>query len=114
MRYGGFDQKVPCYYYTCMKLTKEQVEHVAQLARLGLSDKEVEKFQTQLSGILDYVEQLNEVDTEGVEPTAQVTGLTNVLREDKVEALAKPDDLLKCSPLPIEKNQIKVKNVFDA
>ena len=112
MKRGGFDRRVPCYYYTCMKLTKEQVEHVAKLARLRLSAAEVEKFQTQLSGILDYVEQLNEVNTESVEPTAQVTGLTNVTREDKVEALAKPDDLLKCSPLPIEKDQIKVKSVF--
>lgn len=97
-----------------MKLTKQQVEHVAKLARLGLSEKEVEKFQTQLSGILDYVEQLNEVNTEGVEPTAQVTGLLNVTREDKVKthALAKPEKLLACSSLPIERNQIKVKNVF--
>lgn len=112
MKRGGFDQRVPCYYYTCMKLTKEQVEHVAKLARLELSAAEVKKFQMQLSGILDYVEQLNEVSTEGIESTAQVTGLINVTREDKI--LAKPDDLLKCSPLPIEKNQIKVKNVFDA
>lgn len=101
-----------------MKLTKEQVEHVAKLARLGLSNAEVEKFQIQLSGILDYVEQLNEVNTDGVPPTAQVTGLTNVMREDRViksnqpEALAEPFKLLECSPLPIEKNQIKVKSVF--
>lgn len=97
-----------------MKLTKEQVCHVAKLARLGLSEAEVEKFQTQLSGILDYVGQLNEVDTEGVEPTAQVTGLTNITRDDRVKthALAKPEKLIECSPLPIERNQIKVKSVF--
>lgn len=97
-----------------MKLTKDQVRHVAKLARLGLSEAEVEKFQTQLSGILDYVGQLNEVDTEGVEPTAQVTGLTNITRDDNVKthALAKPEKLIECSPLPIEKNQIKVKSVF--
>ena len=117
-----------------MKLTKQQVQHVATLARIGLTDAEVTKFQTQLSGILDYVEQLNEVNTDGVEPTAQVTGLTNVTREDEVRAkgqsasppkdglpvacgrktgfLANEADLLKSSPLPIEDNQIKVKNVF--
>lgn len=97
-----------------MKLSKEQVEHVARLARLGLTPKEVEKFQTQMSSILDYVEQLNEVDTSGVELTAQVTGLTNVMREDAVapKALADPEELLKCSPLPKEKRQIKVKSVF--
>lgn len=99
-----------------VKLTKDQVKHVARLARLGLSEAEIEKFQTQLSGILDYVEQLNEVRTDGVLPTAQVTGLLNVMREDKVlsEKLADPAELLKCSRLPIEKNQVKVKNVFQA
>jgi aspartyl-tRNA(Asn)/glutamyl-tRNA(Gln) amidotransferase subunit C len=97
-----------------VKLTKQQVQHVATLARIGLTPAEVTKFQTQLSGILDYVEQLNEVNTDGVEPTAQVTGLTNVTREDEVRtsALAKEEDLLKSSSLPIEDNQIKVKNVF--
>lgn len=97
-----------------MKLTKDQVRHVAKLARLGLTPQEVEKFQTQLSGILDYVEQLNEVNTDGVEPTAQVTGLVNVMREDRAmpKVLAEPDELLKCSPLLKEKRQIKVKSVF--
>lgn len=97
-----------------MKLTKDQVHHVAKLARLGLSESEVEKFQTQLSNILDYVEQLNEVDTEGVSPTAQVTGLANVKRDDVVKKpnLADPDKLLAQSPLPVEENQIKVKSVF--
>lgn len=95
-----------------MKLTKDQVKRVAVLARLGLSEAEIEKLQPQLSGILDYVEQLNKVNTDGVEPTAQVTGLINVTREDKVTPLAEPNALLECSPLPIEKHQIKVKNVF--
>lgn len=99
-----------------MKLTKQQVQHVAKLARLGLTDAEVAKFQTQLSGILDYVEQLNEVNTDGVPPTAQVTGLLNVTREDKIldEKLADPAELLNCTNLPVERNQIKVKNVFQA
>lgn len=97
-----------------MKLTKKDVQHVAALARLGLSDAEAEKFQVQLSGILEYVQQLNGVDTEGIEPTAQVTGLLNVMRDDAVKPviLADPEKLLSCSPLPVEKNQIKVKSVF--
>ncbi|MBI2453605.1 Asp-tRNA(Asn)/Glu-tRNA(Gln) amidotransferase subunit GatC [Candidatus Peregrinibacteria bacterium] len=97
-----------------MQLTRDQVIHVATLARLKLRDEEVEKFQGQLSGILDYVSQLNEVDTEGVEATAQVTGLKNVMREDRDEnnILADPEALLGCSPLPIIERQIKVKNVF--
>ncbi|MEK7523805.1 MAG: Asp-tRNA(Asn)/Glu-tRNA(Gln) amidotransferase subunit GatC [Patescibacteria group bacterium] len=101
-----------------MKLTKQQVEHVAMLARLGLSEAEIEKFQTQLSGILDYVELLNEVKTDGIQPTAQVTGLTNVMRADEVaspgsaKSLADADALLDCSPLLKVERQIKVKSVF--
>lgn len=102
----------------CVKLTLEQVLHVARLARLGLSKEDAQKFQIQLSGILDYVSQLNEVDTEGVAATAQVTGLTNVTRKDSAVksgdkgSLADPEALIKCSPLPISGRQIKVKNVF--
>lgn len=66
-----------------MKLTKPQVQHISELAKLNLSDKEIEKFRRQLSSILEYVELLNEVDTSKVEPTAQTTGLKNVTREDK-------------------------------
>lgn len=95
-----------------MKLTKQQVHHVAKLARLGLSDAEIEKFQVQLSAILEYVEQLNEVNTDGVEPTAQVTGLANVTRQDVPRSFSIPEKLLACSPLPISENQIKVKPVF--
>lgn len=57
------------------KLTKKEVEHVAKLARLGLSSDEKKKFEKELSDILDFVEKLNEVKTDKVEPTAQVTGL---------------------------------------
>lgn len=64
-------------------LSKEQVEHVAKLADLKLTEKEAAKFQKQLSEILDYVRQLNKLDTKGVEPTSQVTGLENVFREDE-------------------------------
>lgn len=97
-----------------MKLTKEQVLHVAKLARLGLKEEEIEKFQKELSGILDYVEQLNEVDIKDITPTAQVTGLLNVMREDKIsiDVLAKPDELLDCSPRETKNREIKVKSVF--
>ncbi len=66
-----------------MELTKPQVQHISELAKLNLSDEEVEKFRRQLSSILEYVELLNEVDTSKVEPTAQTTGLKNVYREDQ-------------------------------
>lgn len=95
-----------------MSLSHDQVRHIAQLARLNLTDEEIDKFSGQLSNIFEYVEQLNEVDTEGVEPTSQVTGLENVTREDEVSTFCDPQALLECSPLPVEKDQIKVKSVF--
>ena len=63
-------------------ITKKEVEHVANLARLGLNEREKEKLSRELGVILDYFEKLKEVDTKGVEPTAQVAGLVNVFRDD--------------------------------
>ena len=96
-----------------MKLTKQQVQHVANLARLGLTAAEIEKFQVQLSSILDYVELLNEVNTDGVSPIRQITGLSSVARPDELRKVSSPEKLLSCSPLPIQRNQIKVKPVFE-
>lgn len=67
-----------------MKLSNKEVEHIAALARLRLTGKEKEMYAGQLSGILDYVDKLSAVDTSGVEPTSQVTGLANVTREDRI------------------------------
>jgi aspartyl-tRNA(Asn)/glutamyl-tRNA(Gln) amidotransferase subunit C len=63
-------------------LDREQVLHVAKLARLRLSDDEVDRMAGELSQILEHVETMNELDLEGVEPTSHVVDLTNVLRED--------------------------------
>lgn len=88
-------------------LTKAQVEHIAKLARLTLKPGDAEKMAKELTSILGYVDMLGEVNTEGVEPTAQVTGLTNVFRPDEIIAnQAKPEDLLACSALPVEDRQI--------
>jgi len=65
-----------------MKITKQEVEHVARLARLELSEQEKDKLTDQLSNILTYVEKLNELDTTGVEPTAHVLDINNVMRDD--------------------------------
>lgn len=92
-----------------MQLTAEQVRHIAKLARINLSDAEVEKFTTQLGDIVGFVEQLNKVDTQGVLETNQVTGLANVEREDEIAAFEKMEALIKCSNNPIEGGQIKVK-----
>jgi aspartyl-tRNA(Asn)/glutamyl-tRNA(Gln) amidotransferase subunit C len=93
-------------------LNSEQVQHIAKLARLGLGKDEGEKFAKQLSDILAYIEMLNEVKTDDVEPTSQVTGLTNVTREDKTERICEKKDLLACTELPVEKDQIRVKPVI--
>lgn len=93
-------------------LSTEQVQHIAKLARLGLGKEEGDKFAGQLSEILAYVDMLNEVNTEKVEATSQVTGLENVTREDKVERFCSKEELLACTELPVEKDQIKVKPVI--
>ena len=65
-----------------MKISKQEVEHVAKLGRLELSEQEKDKLTEQLSGILTYVEKLNELDTTGVEPTAHILDIKNVMRDD--------------------------------
>lgn len=93
-------------------LNTEQVQHIAKLARLGLGKEEGEKFAKQLSDILAYIDMLNEVKVDGVEPTSQVTGLENVKREDKVERFTVKEELLACTELPVERDQVKVKPVI--
>lgn len=97
-----------------MKLTKEQVEHIAMLARLGLTAKEKEKFRDQLSSILDYVEKLNEVDTKEVAATAHATGLENVMRTDKITASEKEtmSKLIQAAPVS-ERGLVKTRGVFE-
>ncbi len=68
------------------KLTKQDVLHVANLANLKLTEEEISIFFSQLSSVVEFVSQLNEVDTEGIEPTSQTTGLENVLREDSPDS----------------------------
>ncbi|HUB93669.1 MAG TPA: Asp-tRNA(Asn)/Glu-tRNA(Gln) amidotransferase subunit GatC [Verrucomicrobiae bacterium] len=94
------------------KLTRDDVLHLAQLARISLSDEEVDEFSTELSSILQYVEQLSSVDVNGLKPTNQVTGLTNVMREDVIKDYGyAPLDLLKNVP-KIEDNQLRVKRMI--
>jgi len=66
-----------------MKLTREEVLHIAELARLGLSEAEVERFRGQLSDILTHAERLQQVDLSGISPSARVQNLQSVLREDE-------------------------------
>ncbi len=88
-------------------LSQEDVRHIAKLARLNVSDAEVEQFSGQLTNILSYVEQLQQVKTDGVKPTEQVTGLTNALRIDEIRPpMASREQMLGTSPLPITDHQI--------
>ena len=91
-----------------MSLTPTQVRHIAKLARLTIRDDEVSKFTKELSAILDYIEKLKEVNTTGVEPMSQITGLKNVTRLDTIiERPASTEALLATSPLPIVDQQIE-------
>ncbi len=84
---------------------------LARLARLTITDEEIEKYRAELSEILGYVEQLSQVDVTGLQPTTQVTGLTNVMRDDVIDDYgATPDDLLKVVPAT-EGRHIKVKRM---
>lgn len=94
------------------KLTDKEVRHVAKLARLGLTEEEIAKFQKQLSGILEFVATLNEVDTKDVIPTSQVTGLENVFREDEVKPSLSQEEVLKNAPDKY-KGYFRVKKVLE-
>lgn len=94
------------------KLSRDDVLKLAALSRLKLTDEEVERFRNELSSILEYVEVLNNTQTGGLEPTYQVTGLKNVMREDKEKDYGyKTEDLLKNAPA-IQDNQFKVRRVL--
>ena len=96
-----------------MDFKKDDIKHVAELARLELSDKELDVYGKQLSDILGYIEQLQEVNTDGIEPTAQITGLENSWREDEARVW---DDSERVNAInqavEIEDEQIKVGRVL--
>ncbi|HVO83268.1 MAG TPA: Asp-tRNA(Asn)/Glu-tRNA(Gln) amidotransferase subunit GatC [Syntrophobacteria bacterium] len=81
-----------------MKITLEEVEHVARLARLEVSPGEKEELTRQMNRILQYVEKLNELDTTGVSPTSHAIDLENAFREDAVEASLPRDASLENAP----------------
>jgi aspartyl-tRNA(Asn)/glutamyl-tRNA(Gln) amidotransferase subunit C len=81
-----------------MKLNLEQVEHIAQLARLTLSDEEKALYQGQLSAILEYFEKLEGLDTEAISPTATVLPLRSVMREDEPKPSSPREDILANAP----------------
>jgi aspartyl-tRNA(Asn)/glutamyl-tRNA(Gln) amidotransferase subunit C len=92
-------------------LTREEVIKIASLARIELSEAEIEKFQKDLSSILDYVEELKNVDTEGLDIVSSVTGLENVMREDKAVLIEEQQDILANAP-ERKDNYYKVKSIL--
>lgn len=95
-------------------LSQEEVKHIAQLARLDLNQKELEKIPSQLSDVLNYIAKLKEVNTANIKATAQVTGLENVVREDEVWDWDKDEVQVALNQaLDLENREIKVKRVLD-
>ncbi|MEF2969285.1 Asp-tRNA(Asn)/Glu-tRNA(Gln) amidotransferase subunit GatC [Paenibacillus sp. M1] len=95
-----------------MSIQVKDVEHVAKLARLNLTDEEREMFTEQLNAILQYAEKLNELDTDGVEPTTHVLHLSNVMREDEVRESLPQEKVFRNAPEE-EDGQFKVPAVLE-
>jgi len=81
-----------------MKITMKEVDHVARLARLELTDDEKERMRAQLDSILSYIDKLNELDTSAVEPTSHVLPMMNVFRDDEVRPSLSQEEALANAP----------------
>ncbi|RLC62098.1 MAG: Asp-tRNA(Asn)/Glu-tRNA(Gln) amidotransferase GatCAB subunit C [Chloroflexota bacterium] len=95
-----------------MKLSREEVEHIAELAKVGLTDEEKTLFQEQLSAILEYAEMLQEIDTTTIPPTATVLPLRNVMRPDEVRPSLPREDVLANAPQS-EDGYFRVKAILE-
>jgi len=95
-----------------MVLTREEAEHIADLARLALTDEEKERFRQQLSAVLEYAARLQELDTEAIPPTATVLPLRNVMRPDEPRPPAPREDILVNAP-DAEENCFKVPAIWE-
>ena len=95
-----------------MKLSRKEVEHIALLARLGLSEEDIEKFRHQLSDILENFEILKQLDTTDVPPTAQSIALQNIFRPDKPRPSCPVEEILSNAPQR-EGNSFKVRAVLE-
>ena len=95
-----------------MSLSRKDVEKIAGLARLELSEDEKILYQEQLSAILAYAERLNELDLQDVQPTASAVPLTNVMREDEIRPSLALEDTLFNAP-DADQDQFRIQPVFD-
>lgn len=95
-------------------LKKEDIIHIAELARIGLGEKEIEKYQRELSLILDYFKKLEKVESDNIEPIGHITGFHSVLREDKVKDCDKDIQDSIIENFPDKKDcQAKVRSILD-
>lgn len=94
-----------------MSVSLEEVRHLAALSEINLSDDELTALTTDIDSIIDYINQLDELDTDGIEPTFQLTGLKNVWRNDDIEPQLAREELLALAPAQ-EDNQVKVPKVL--
>lgn len=92
-------------------ISTSDIQHLASLSNLALADDEVDGLRQDLENIIGYIEQLGELDTSGVEPTYQVTGLANVWREDEIQPGVSRETLLDLAPEK-QNNQVKVPQVL--
>jgi aspartyl-tRNA(Asn)/glutamyl-tRNA(Gln) amidotransferase subunit C len=92
-------------------LTKEEVKHIAELARIGVSEKDVERYSKDLSSILNWVEELKKVDVEKISEVNYISGMENSLREDKVEKFSEAEKIIELFPEKKERYD-KVKSIF--
>ncbi|MBD7970714.1 Asp-tRNA(Asn)/Glu-tRNA(Gln) amidotransferase subunit GatC [Paenibacillus gallinarum] len=95
-----------------MSITNQDVQHVAKLARLNLSEEEETQLTEQLNAILQYAEKLNELDTDGIEPTTHVLHVSNVMREDEVRESLPIEKVMLNAP-DEEDGQIKVPAILE-
>ena len=95
-----------------MRLSTDEVRHVALLARVGMSDEEIEQMREEMSNILEHFDVLSQVDTEGVEPTGHSADLESVMRDDEVAASRPIEDVLANAP-QLEGAFIRVRAVLE-
>ena len=94
-----------------MQITKELVQYVAELSRIKLSEQDAENMQNDLGAIVDYMEVLNKLDTDSVEPISHIFNITNVMREDEVKESYDRNEILKNAPERTDETVVVPKTV---
>ena len=95
-----------------LMITTQEVQHIAKLAKLDLSQEEYARFTPQLGKILEFFGELSEVNTDGVPETSQVTGLKNITRSDEIRVDGQEEALLHCSPHEVKNHSVKIPKIM--